>query len=206
MQRKSDFRGSSEEYEYSSSGSESEDGPVVNGLWLKGECSKLKPQGSLEVSSPINGICELGPAVLNTNGFSKKEKNRACSKAEGAGGVSGESGPIIKKMSRGIKKGCVEYPTLNQSVDKDMSSIQVVPETQKVNEQGIDLVVDLRRQEREDTVIEASKGSKMVEAGSESDMGELSKTGGNCGSSNREGSETSSIRRVKRRSGKGEGD
>ncbi|KAI9165917.1 hypothetical protein LWI28_022867 [Acer negundo] len=83
-----------------------------------------------------------------------------------------------------------------------MSSIQVVPETQMVNEQGIELVVDLRRQEREDTVIEANKGRKMAEVCSESDNGELSKMGGNCGGFNREGSETSSIRRVKRHRGK----
>ncbi|KAK0601695.1 hypothetical protein LWI29_026571 [Acer saccharum] len=192
-QRRSDHRGRSDESEYSSSGSESEDGPEFNGLWLKGECSNKRPHGVMEGSGPTNGCLDLGPFV-SIDGSNYKERISVQDNAEGGGGFSGEISLLAKKMGGGFKKGCGESSTQSQTV----SSIQVVQETQMAEEQGIDLVVDLRGQERGATVLE---GTRMAVVCSESEDGKRSKTGGNCGS--REGSENSNIRRAKRRKGKG---
>ncbi|KAK1571473.1 hypothetical protein Q3G72_017767 [Acer saccharum] len=195
-QRRSDHRGRSDDSEYSSSGSEFEDGPEFNGLWLKGECSNKRPHGVMEGSGPTNGCLDLGPFV-SIDGSNYKERISVQDNAERGGGFSGEISPLAYKMGGGFKKGCGESSTQSQTV----SSIQVVQETQMAEEQGIDLVVDLRGQERGATVLE---GSRMAAVCSESEDGKRSKAGGNCGS--REGSENSNSRRAKRRKGKGEGD
>ncbi|KAK1582530.1 hypothetical protein Q3G72_015984 [Acer saccharum] len=199
-QRKSVNRGKSEESKYSSSGFEPEDGPVTNGLLLRGECSNFRTQGIPEGSGPFNELYGLGSPV-----DSKKERRRAYSYSEKAGGDRVGTSPIGKKLLRSLYKGCSEISNQSQSGEREISSNQVVPETQMAPEQGINIIVDLRPHEKEDLMIEEYQGSRMAEDCSDSDNRETSKTVGNCGCHIRDGSENDHARRAKRRRGRGEG-
>ncbi|KAK4851477.1 hypothetical protein QYF36_015477 [Acer negundo] len=162
-----------EETEYNSSGSDSEAGPGVNGLLLRGECSQLRPTGRLEV----NGFC-LGTNTLESLDYNVSE------------GVLTESGPYVKNVVGDKKRECVEGVCQSTAEARDLSSIQVVPETQMVVEHVIDLVVDLRGQDREVEVQEV--GCFM----------ELYKSDGNSGSDKVEGRKGSNSNFVKKQKGK----
>ncbi|KAK1551586.1 hypothetical protein Q3G72_000840 [Acer saccharum] len=191
--------GESDGSDFSTSGFESEDGPVLNGLLLRGECSRIRPSAR-KITKGLSPKEFGSPDIYVSN---SKERNMAQSTYVGVGGSVGDSGPIVKKVVGGLKKGCLESESQSLMEGRELLSPQIVLETQMINDRGIDLVVDLRDQERDVMLQEAGLGSLMADVCSEMDNGEPFVSKGSRGRSGKEGSENSRPKLVKRHKGKG---
>ncbi|KAK1583238.1 hypothetical protein Q3G72_022055 [Acer saccharum] len=199
-QMKQDYRGSSEDTDSSSSGFDSEDGLLRNGLLCRGECSKVGPLGRNVSHGPSQDLRIIGSPVSNIEASSKKGRIWAYKEAAGAKGDKGESGPSVLNRDGSKDKGLSDGENQSSAESRDSSSIQEVPETQMVIEQGIEIVVDLREQERE--AVFQKSGAEDMSADVSVDHGPQAED--NRGGLAKLGSEESNPKSVKKKRGKGQ--
>ncbi|KAK1577964.1 hypothetical protein Q3G72_026436 [Acer saccharum] len=163
-QRMAEIGDSSEDSENSSFEFESE-----IGLRFKEECSKKKSSGRVDNNGPRNGPKVIGPSVSEDSKLAGKRTQvklgRICGDCRGCGDSreTGSSDVGSERSNRGLSVGEPQ----NSLGNRDISSIQMVPETQFTNEQGINIVVDLRSKDREEmdqvNMVEGVEGDGLLD-------------------------------------------
>ncbi|KAK1584135.1 hypothetical protein Q3G72_030116 [Acer saccharum] len=144
---------SEEEYGSSDLGSNSEFGPDQRQVFYKGECSKRRSVVRKSTSGPGFGPNCPDLTLGDKDYYKEAESNRPKEDiiASDPRREAFKSGPTVKRLKGGNRDG-METSNGNggahfsDQMIRTSSTIQVVPETQFNNSQGIDIMVDFRNQ------------------------------------------------------------